>query len=345
MLRCASILSLWCSTFLVPVVTAQEGSKEAPKPKTPPAPAEAAAKKATYKVEKSAFKVEVSLKGILETESMAEVLLSPEAFTPESRGQFRVLKAVPLGSAVKKGDQLVWLDMERIDQIITDLERDRDLADLSFKLTQEELHALEKSTPIDLAQAERGKKLADEDLKRYLTQDKDYLIKMVHFEVKSAANWLAYAKEELQQLEKMYKASDLTEATEEIILKRQRDAVERATVYLKNAEYERDYILKVSLPRKEVGLKESNIKQTLLLDKTKITLPLLLNQKRLTFDKLKFERERTAEKLQKFKKDRNAMLVKAPADGIVYFGKSVRGHWSSAAAESKLHARRHVDAG
>ena len=278
----------------------------------------------------------MSLKGVFESGGMSEVLISPEAFTPENRGQLRVLKALDHGTHVHKGDQLVWFDMERLDQIITDLEKDRALADLSFKLAHEDLAALEKATPIDMAFAERAKKLADEDLKRYLTLDKDFFIKMTEQEIKSATNYLNYAKEELDQLEKMYKASDLTESTEQIILKRQRDAVERAAFYLKMAEYDRDQTFKVSLPRREQALKESNVRQTLLLEKTKTNLPLLLNQKRLTLDKMKFERERTSEKLEKFKKDREAMIVKAPADGILYYGKCVRGHWSSSSMESRL---------
>ena len=120
----------------------------------------AAAKKATHKVEKGPFKVEVSLKGILESSAMTEVLISPEAFTPENRGQLRVLKAVDHGTKVHKGDQLVWFDMERLDQIITDQEKDHALADLSFKLAYEDLIALEKATPLDLAYVERAKKLA-----------------------------------------------------------------------------------------------------------------------------------------------------------------------------------------
>ncbi len=72
---------------------------------------------------------------------------------------------------------------------------------------------------------------------------------MANYQVKSANDSLAYAKEELQQLEKMYKASDLTESTEQIILKRQRDQVERGAFYLKLAEYDRDMFFKISLPR------------------------------------------------------------------------------------------------
>jgi HlyD family secretion protein len=299
-------------------------------------PASPAVPKKTHKVEKGPFKVEITLKGILESEAMSEVVVSPEGFTPENRGQLRVLKAIPLGTEVRKGDQLIWFDRERLDQIITDMEKDREFSDLAFKLAQEDLGILEKATPIDLRQAERANKIADEDLKRFLGDDKDFLIKMANYQVKNAHDSLAYAKEELQQLEKMYKASDLTESTEQIILKRQRDQVERSAFYLKLAEYDRDMFFKISLPRREENAKENQIKQSLSLEKTKTTLPLMLNQKKLTVEKMKFDRERTAEKLQKLKKDRETLVVRASSDGIVFYGKSVRGQWSSASVESRL---------
>ncbi len=113
-------------------------------------PAASAVPKKTHKVEKGPFKVEITLKGILESEGMSEVVVSPEGFTPENRGQLRVLKAIPLGTEVRKGNQLIWFDRERLDQIITDMEKDREFSDLAFKLAQEDLGILEKATPIDL---------------------------------------------------------------------------------------------------------------------------------------------------------------------------------------------------
>ena len=57
--------------------------------------------------------------------------------------------------------------------------------------------------------------------------------------VKKAKDYLEYQKEELRQLEKMYGADDLTEETEEIVLKRQRDAVELAIFSLQRARTSR----------------------------------------------------------------------------------------------------------
>ncbi len=207
-----------------------------------------------------------------------------------------------------------------------------------LKQANEELPILEKALPVDLAAAERTKIQADEDLKRFLEIDKPHSIKSADFSVKRSNEYLEYAKEELRQLEKMYRSKDLTEETEEIILRRQRFQVENSEFALKEAELHRNQTLKVDLPRQEERTRESAVKHAIDLEKARATLPLNLNQKRLAVAKLKHELAKGAEKLADLRHDRDAMTVHAPADGLVYFGRCDHGHWASAAAvASKLH--------
>jgi len=306
-----------------------EPAKKPDKPNT--APVKDAARGTSHKVERGPFKIEVTLKGILEAAEMTEIVLRPESWGVDARHPFTVLKAVEHGAEVHKGDQLISLDLEKLDQAIKDLETEQRLNEVAIKLAEEELPVLVKSTPVELAATERAKKIADEDLKKFLEEDRERTQKSIQFSVQSSAHYLEYAKEELRQLEKMYRANDLREETEEIILKRQRHAVESAAHYLKQAEQRRDDTLKVELPRREQSLKETAVKQTLTLDKARSTLPLTLNQKRLSLEKMKLEREKSTDRLHKLQRDRAAMTVQAPADGIVYYGKCQRGQWTTAA--------------
>ena len=61
------------------------------------------------------------------------------------------------------------------------------------------------------------------------------------------------------------------------------------------------------------------------------TLPLTVGQHRLALEKAKYERARGAERLANLKKDRDLFTVKAPADGVVYYGRCVEGQWPNAA--------------
>jgi multidrug efflux pump subunit AcrA (membrane-fusion protein) len=130
----------------------------------------------------------------------------------------------------------------------------------------------------------------------------------------------------------MYKSNDLTEETEQIILKRQRFWVEEATNRLRTAEIERDHALKTTLPRKEIAAREAVRKQGLALDKARDTLMPMVSQKQKSLLKMRFDRDKLAAALETLQKDRAGMTITAPADGVVYYGSFAPGNWENAAA-------------
>jgi len=301
----------------------EKPSPPAAKPeKTPPeaSPREAGA---TYKVKKEPFKIEVTLKGTFEAEKTAEVSVRPDVWAA-----LEVVKAAEHGQTVKRGDVLVQLDLEKIDEEIAELRLKRAISDLAFKQAEENLKALEASTPVDLKLAERAQKIAHEDLEKFLRADRALSEKNANFALRSAENYLENQQDELRQLEKMYKADDLTEETEEIVLKRQRRAVEVAEHVVEMARASRDDAFKVDLPRRQETLEQAAVKQDLLAAKLKVSLPVALNQAQREYEKLKLDRSREEEKLKKLLADRAAMTVKAPLDGVVYYGRFTRGKWS-----------------
>jgi len=306
-----------------------EKPKEAaakPQPKAGPE-GPAPEKPATVTVKPALFKIEVSLKGNFEPQSMREIVLRPKAWST-----FKVVKAVEHGAEVQRNDRLVEFEMDDVDDAVTDQQRKVELAELALKQAEKSLQILEETTPLDLAAAERSKRHSDEDLAYFLKVDRPMSEKTANYNVKTSENYLEYQLEELRQLEKMYKADDLTEETEEIILKRQRDAVERSEFYLEMDKIRRDETLKTRLPRLEDSMKRSNVRTGLSLDEAKATLPLALRRARLDLGKLEVQLTKEKEKLEKLEDDRAAMDVKAPMDGVVYYGKFKRGEWSGASS-------------
>ncbi|HUT33311.1 MAG TPA: HlyD family efflux transporter periplasmic adaptor subunit [Planctomycetota bacterium] len=294
---------------------------EAPKEKAKEEPKEAP-KPSTHTVKPELLKIEAQLKGVVESPHMAEIVFRPKAWA-----ELTVLHAAAPGQVVKKGDALLSLDPEKIDDAIKEAGAALGQMEPALKTAQEELAAMEKLLALDLAAAERAKQFADEDLKRYTEIGRPSAVKQAHFAVKNATDHLEYETEELRQLEKMYKADDLTEETEEIILKRQRDTVERATFGLELARQRAAQALEVDLPRQDITTSEAATRQAIALAKAKVAIPAALAKKRLDVGKLKSDQAKAAEKLQKMKQDREAMAVKAPCDGVVYVGPCVRGAW------------------
>jgi multidrug efflux pump subunit AcrA (membrane-fusion protein) len=295
-------------------------------------------KDGTVKVEKGVFKAVVSLKGVFAPAEMHELALRTEAWGGGvgGGGPLVVISAVESGTPVKKGDVLVSLQLDKIDHAIRDAESDLRLGEVAIRLAEEELPILEKSTPQELAAAERSKREADQDLDRYLKIDQPLAKESADNMLKNSKHWLEYAQEELKQLQKMYRSKDLTEETEEIILKRQRHQVEMAEFSVKTSKIHHEQTLKIDLPRREQNAKDNVEKQTLALQKARTTLQLSVDQKRLALDKLKYDHSKSAERLAQLKKDREQMTVKAPADGIVYYGKYHNGQWSSSTVAAKL---------
>jgi multidrug efflux pump subunit AcrA (membrane-fusion protein) len=287
----------------------------------------------TIKVQKGDLKIEVPLKGTVEAEHMIPLSIKPEDWTQ----QLTVKKSLEHGTPVKKGDVLLEMDAEKIDLAIRDLRLERKLTELAIRQAREELPIAEKSLPLDLVMTERGKKQADEDLKQFMEVDRALEVSDAEQSVKMANFFLENAREELKQLQKMYRDKDLTEETEEIILKRQRFYVELYGEFLKEAKIRRDQTLKIRLPRREQALRDSAEKQSLALEKAKNTLQPALLQKRLALEKLLHEHANSGERLKNLQRDRALFTVRAPADGIVYHGRCVLGQWATASAvEAKL---------
>jgi HlyD family secretion protein len=302
-------------------------ARQQPADSTKPAEKKEAAP-ATVKVTKGNFKIDHSFKGVLEATEMTELVFRPKQWT----SGMQVLEAVLPGTQVKKGDALLKPDLEKIDKALKEMETDHKLADLAHKQAEIDNNYSQRLMQLEMEQAELAKKMAEDDFQKFTAKDKVFAEKMVLFQVRNATNNVAYAKEELKQLEKMYKANDLIEDTEQIIITRQKNQVESAEFFLKTAENRRDDTMQVDLPRRERSLKDSLERQTLALERLKEARKYQIQQKELAFEKAKYERSKAAERFEQTKADRDAMLVKAPCDGILFYGRSVKGKWTNASS-------------
>ncbi|MEM7561098.1 MAG: hypothetical protein AAF394_18395 [Planctomycetota bacterium] len=174
---------------------------------------------------------EISLKGSFVASEQTPVMRRLNEWT-----EMRVISAVDHGTKVRKGDVLVELETKKIDQSIEGMKYDLKLAEISMRLAEKNLELLRKSTPMSEELAARAERHAAADLKRFLTIDKEASKQSYDRSLESAENYLAYQSEELKQLEQMYEADDLTEQSEEIILKRTKDQVKSAKYSLERAK-------------------------------------------------------------------------------------------------------------
>jgi multidrug efflux pump subunit AcrA (membrane-fusion protein) len=282
-----------------------------------------AVKPELVKVEKGPLTDAVVLKGIVQSEEATELSVRLKSWT----GQLVARKAVEHGAAVKAGDVVVEFEADKLDLAIRDAREERELAQLAIRLAELELPILEKQTPLEIAVAERDHKEAVEDMKRFVDIERKTYIQMAEFMLKSSNFYAEFARDEMKQLQKMYRDKDLTEETEQMILKRYKHNVEQSEFFASLAKLDSEKTLKIELPRREQTLKTAVEKSELALAKAREVQPVVLKQKRLALEHLRFEDKKARERVAELEADRAALTVKAPVDGLAYHGRFVGGQW------------------
>jgi len=311
-----------------------EPAKEEPAPKEgekKPVDKPNGTKPETHKVIREPFVVKVSLDGVFEARRMHELLLSPETWST-----YKVVSAVEHGGRVDKGQVVVRFETEDIDRAIADLKRDLALDALTLTVTELELRTLEELVPMNVAMVKRQQKYNEEDHRHYMETEAPLARRTADIILEQARQTLEYQQEELEQLEKMYKEDDLTEETEEIVLQRARNAVERAQFLFERTKILHERTVKVELPRQKIAAEEEAERNILTSELLHATLPLQLEQTRVAVEKAKVAKKRSEERLADLEADHKLMAIKAPAEGIVYYGRCVDGKWRRGSSAESL---------
>lgn len=302
---------------------ATSAGKPAAKADEKPAAKAEAKKRKTYKVEPKRLKVVVPLDGAFVARKMEEVALRPDVWT-----DYEIVDVIEHGAKVHKGQRLFKFDDEKINEAIQDLELEQRINDLAISRAEEEMPRMEKTLKLDFENADRTNSHAIEDIKRYNEVDRPMAVKSAEFMVKYYNFMLDYQKDELKELEKMYKADDLTEETEEIVLKRQRNSVALAEFTLESAKIDSDEMLNVYIPRTDVRMKEALDRSAITKARAQMALSLDLDRARYELEQRKKMRTKSLDKHRKILGDKELMEVKSPADGVVFYGQCVNGRWS-----------------
>lgn len=241
---------------------------------------------------------------------------------------FEIVSIAKHGSAVKKGEPLIVFKSDVVDEKLADFKQALTSAEHGLAQAELDLATLEKTVPEQLLRMERGAKIAAEELAYFQETRMNSAKEEADYDLKRQKQVLASYQEELKQLLKMYEADDITENTEEIILQKQRDAVEYAefAVRMEMLNHKRTHA--VSLPRELVSLTEKRDDTALQLSKAQKDLPRSLELKKIEVEKMKTSLKRQREDFAELEQDRKLFEFTAPADGLFYHGVIENGAWT-----------------
>ncbi len=237
----------------------------------------------------------------------------------------KVKKVVPHGTVVKKGQNVVWFESEDVDKKIKEAQEALQLAELTFRDEEFAHEQFVETQKLDRAAAERTFQKAKQDFDNYVQVDHERQIESAKFSLKSSRASLANVMEELKQLEQMYKEDDLTEESEEIVLKRAKQSVESAEFRLKGTEISTERSLKQSIPRSEAIQKDTYSRAQMAHAKSIRDLNTARRRSEIEMAQKKEKFNKQKDDFKALQEERKALVAKSPVDGIAYHGKLTRG--------------------
>jgi HlyD family secretion protein len=262
----------------------------------------------------------VKINGVFESAKAVELKV-----TGEQTKSWVIQKIVPHGTLVKADQTVVSLKTDAIDKQIRDGEIELKLANISMDEANFKHEQFLAAQELDRAGVARTFEKAKLDYAQYLKVDRDYQLKSANFNLKFSEYALENVQEELNQLEKMYRQDELTEESEEIVLKRSRRDVESALFRLEGAREQHRRTVDENLPRNETEQAERIKRAEMAFEAAKLDLKLARVRRELELKKQQIKLDEQDQNLDKLRAERKAMVLKSPVAGYAIHGALSRG--------------------
>lgn len=242
---------------------------------------------------------------------------------------FTIRSLTEHGTAVQKGDPLITFETKAIDQQIEDLQRSLVTQMLAIAEAKDTLAQLKETTPHQLDAARRAAEIAKEKHSYFAKTDRQAQKDAAEQRLKRSQQRLDNEAEELAQLKQMYKADEVTDGTEEIVLIRQQNAVHAAEFDLRLTKLDVQREIDVRLPRMATEFANTERDSTVALKYAESQLPRQAEYAQQKLVSLQTQLERSQKSLTEIEHDRGLCEIKAASDGVFYHGPIVDGQWTT----------------
>ncbi len=284
----------------------------------------------THEVKTQPFLVVEKINATVESRSM--VPLKPDT---ENWTTLKIREISPEGTKVANGDVIVAFETEDLEQKMREAEQAVELGRLDLQASELDLEQLQRTLSLDQALAEREIRNAQQDFKYFTEVARPNQERTVRRSVENSQHSLEYAQEEYNQLKRMYDEDELTEESEEIVLKRTQRDVESRQFYLEQAQLGAARTLDYDLPREMEQKSEELERARLEHERVQVTLPLEREKKKVAVDKSRIDVEKQQRELAELADDLTRMTMTAPSAGVLYYGQCVRGAWTGVAGAQR----------
>lgn len=263
-----------------------------------------------------------SLRAVLEADGTfvpaeaVEVTVTPRAF----KGEFRIAEVAPHGSQVKEGDVVLKIDSEDLESAIKDAGwslRSSELALADLKLRHAEMEA---DAERDLSRAEKDLEFATRALHGYLEISRPLTKEEQAQSERNIRHSIADQEEEIAQLGKMYKEDELTEETEEIVLKRAQRNLEETKKRLDFVQRRNRYGEEFTEPPQREALENAVKDKEKALRDLRRARASARKQADIELERKEHDLALARRRAERLGEDLERFTARAPYDGIVIHG-------------------------
>lgn len=281
--------------------------------------------KDTFTVRKTNLTPVIELEAAFEPAEKAEVRLRLEVY----QGDLTIDSVVPHGQLVKRGDVLLSLRPDALTQQMEATAIELRVAEASLAKAIADLQLGDRADAMALKQSQESLREAETELKVFDEVTGKHMLVNADLSVKYQEDSVSDQQEELDQLEKMYKSEELTNATAEIVVKRARRALERSKISLQQARETARVTKEIRHPKERQSKVDAVEQARHALESLKAAQALAKVQREAEVARARANVQRHKEQLEKLKQDLETLTVRSPIDGRVFYGQLAQGTWSN----------------
>jgi multidrug resistance efflux pump len=278
-----------------------------------------------HTVQKGGLTPLFELEGSYESIETAECKIRMEAY----QGELLIVTVAAQGETIRKGDPILTLERAPIEKQVAVAENDLRGVRAALEKAQADLALGTRSDALALAQSRDGLKDAETNLKLFDEVHGKRMLQQADLSVQHSEEHIADQKEELDQLEKMYKSEELTNATSEIVVRRARRALDRAQVYLEMTRERAKVTKTVNHPQQRRTFAHAVEAALGSLDSLLVAQALANVQRETGAVRAKAAVTQQEEQTAKLKRDIGNFTWDAPFDGHLFHGQFQNGTWTT----------------
>jgi multidrug efflux pump subunit AcrA (membrane-fusion protein) len=284
-------------------------------------PGEAAPLVSTEPTTHGAVPASVDADGYLQAVDPFEVRIRPKSYG----GDLTILLIVSNGAAVKAGDVLIQIDSADLRRQLAAARNDLQTAQANADGGEANAKLAEQTDALGLRQAQDAVKQADDAVKWWDSVDGPQMLLEADLSLKDAQATVDDQQDELDQLKKMYKSEELTNATADIVEKRAIRSLEISKTRLEMAKQLVDKRKTVEYPIAHQKVLDARQSAQYGLQLLQVAQAQGAISRKTGLVAVHAALDDAQRKVAELEDDQEKLTVSAPADGVVAYGTFMQG--------------------